>query len=286
MKRFIYAVLTVLSIAVVFCVTACSDTLKINQALICGFSDSVREISPSLEYYEWNKDPYIDSKQLKTVKGLVSGVEYEGTYRESDICYGTYEKRHSYLDNNNDIFEINDDGVLTAYFWGSDHNTTETKSQDECRDIALGFVSDVFGSGLNDYEERILYNAERKLYTFEYVKVIRNMESEDKISVVVEASGHIYSFRASLFGKVIEDRVPDFDPEEIQKNVSEKLDKLTTDARKVYDQIDYKDYRYSISMISASRYIILCDVDVCCLSKKGEYNSEISEKIRFIIPIE
>ena len=283
MKRFL---LSILGIGMLLCLIACSHDPKINSISICGFSDSVMEITPKLEYAEWSRDSYIDPKQPKTATVSIGEVECSGTYIESELSYGTYEIRHSYLDHNKKVFEINNDGVLTSYFWGNGNTSDEVKSQEECQTIAHHFISDVFGSHLNSYEERISYDDERKLYTFEYVKLIRNIESEDRISVVVETSGHVYSCRSSLLGKVEEDQVPDFDLKRIQQAVSERLDYLTKDARKTYDQVEYKDYRYSVSMIADSKYILLCDVNVCCINKHGMFDTMVSEKIQFVIPLD
>lgn len=282
MKRFC---IVIVSIGLMLNIAACSHNPKSNSALICGFSDSVPEIAPKLEYSEWSKDSYIDSKQPQAVKSSIGVTAYSGTYLESEPNYGTYETRHRYIDNNSNAFELNDDGILTSYFWGSGDTSNEIKTQDECQNIARDFISNIFESYSNDYEERVSYDDERKMYTFEFVKLVRNLESEDSITVVVETTGHIYSYRSSLWGKVLETNVPAFDLGKIEETVSDRLDDLTKDARKTYDQVEYKNYCYRVSMINDSEYIILCDVNVNCINKSGEFDTILSEKIQFVIPL-
>jgi len=281
-----YFLSIIVSAGLLLNIASCSHNIENNNVLICGFSDSVPEITPRLEYTEWSKNSYVDSKQPQIAKVSIGGIEYSGTYIESESNYGTYETRHSYMDNNNKIFELNDDGALTAYFWGSGNISNEIKSQEECQNIARDFISGVFGSFLNDHEERVTYDNERKMYTIEFVKFVENVETEDKATVVVETSGHIYNYRSSLWGKVREAYVPDFDLGEIEKIVSDRLDDLTKDARKTYDQVEYKDYCYHISMITESKYIILCDVNVYCMNRNGAFDNIVSEKLQFVIPLE
>ncbi len=282
MRRFI---LFITCATMVLCLTSCLHNDKTNRALICGYSDSVPEIVPKLDYVEWSKGAYFDQNQPQTVKGSVDGIDFSGTYFESEMNYGTYEIRHSYLDDNKKIFEINDEGVLSAYFWGSDNSINGEKSQIECQSIALNFIFGVFGSYPSDCEEKISYDEESKMYTFEYIKLIRGVESEERIDIVVEASGHIYSYRSTLWGKIHEEQVPYFDLEDAQKDVTKRLDELTKTARDSYSQVEYKDYDYRVSMIAESKYAILCTVDVICINRNGEFDVLAGEIIRFVIPL-
>ncbi len=283
MKRFL---ITVLGFVMLLCLASCSGNFKTNRAYVCGFSDSLKEIKPELEYDEWSKDAYNDSKQPRTVRISVGGAEYTGTYIESELIFGTNEKRHSYIDENNKIFELNDDGVLTAYFWGKGDDSDGNLDQAECKYIAMDFITDIFSQDLNGYEERITFDEERKMYTFEYVRMIGNLESEDRITVAVETSGHIYSYRSNIFGKINEDDVPDFNPEEIRELVSARLDDMTKEARKTYDRVEYKDFAYRISLISEEQYIILCDVKISCTNEIGDFATVTGEKLQFVIFLE
>ncbi len=282
-KRFL---LTFISIGLILCFVACSQNLQVDHAFVCGYSDSVPEIVSKLDYAEWSRDPYYDRKQLETIKVSVGEIDYCGTYIESEHNYGTYETRHSYLDNSKKVFEINDDGVLSAYFWGTDNSLHEVKNMEECRNIALDFISNLFGSYPSNHVERISFDDKRNMYTFEYIKNIRGVESEDKLTIVVENNGHIYSFRSSLWEKIQENQVPVFNLDKIQNTISEKLDEITITVRDSYDLVEYKDYCYSITMITNSRYAILCDVNVYCINRYGEFDEQKCEKIRFVVPLD
>lgn len=290
MKKILYnrliALLSIIGIVMVLCLVACSQNIKPYSAMICGYSDSISGIVLKPDYDEWSRESYYDNNQLKTIKVSVNGIDHNGTYIESERNYGTYETRHSYLDDNNKIFEINDDGILSAYFWGSDRSLKNVKSQKECQAIAHDFIFSMFGSYPYDYEERISYEEDRNIYTFEYIKLIRNVETEDKITIAVETTGHIYSYRSSLCGKIQEDRVPGFELQKIHSIVTERLDDITKIARNTYDQVEYNDFRYSITMISNSRYAILCDVNVNCIERSGEFEIREGEKIRFVVLLE
>jgi|GEM_PF-2048938 lipoprotein len=256
---------------------------RFSNILVCGFSDSVPEIAPKLEYSEWSKDSYIDSKQPQTVNVKIGSVSYSGAYIETEPIFGTYEMRHTYIDEDRNFFEINDEGILTAFFRGNGETSKEMKTRDECKKIACDFISDIWGLSLAEHEEYVSYDDERKMYTFTFAKFIRNVKSEDTATVVVETTGHIYSYRSSLFGKISETNVPAFNLEKIQENVSARLDDLTKEACKGYDRVEYKDYSYRVSMINDSEYILLCDVNVDCINTIEEFDTILGEKLQFII---
>lgn len=283
--------LTILCAVLSFGLMACTNNseaetvLEADKAYICGgFLDSGAKIATRTEYSEWCKGSYTDPKQPETVKIKVGETEYSGTYVDSERYYGTYETRHRYKSADNNFFEINDDGVLKAYFFGNGNGAGEEKSQEECKTIALDFIFDIFGSGLNGYEEKISFDDEK--YTFEYVKYINGIESKDKITVVVSKSGRIYNYNAGIFGKVVEENVPEFDLTEIRKTVTERLDELIQDSPKTYDRVEYNDYNYLITLIAENRYAVLCDATLSCAEIIGEYETGLSEKIQFVIPLE
>ena len=288
MKR---VLLTILCAVMTLGLMACTNNseaeivLEADKAYICGgFLDSGAKIATRIEYSEWCKGSYTDPNQPETVKINVGETEYSGTYVDSERYYGTYETRHRYKSADNNFFEINDDGILTAYFFGIGNGTGKKKSQRYCKSVALDFISDIFGSDLKGYEEKISFDDEK--YTFEYVKYINGIESKDKITVVVSNSGQIYNYNAGIFGKVAEETVPEFDLTEIRKTVTERLDELIQDSPKTYDRVEYKDYNYLITLIAENRYAVLCDVTLSCAEIMGEHEIRVSEKIQFVIPLE
>lgn len=283
MKRF--DLFIILIVMLTFLLSGCSKTNNSNDILICGFSDSVPEINLTLEYSKWNEGAYIDLEQPKTASVKIHEVTYPGKYVETELAFGSYELRHSYQDENKKYFELDSDGNLTAYFWGSSDAAGQAKPIDECEKIACDFISEISDVSLADYKKEVSYDNERKLYTISFIKYIGEIQSEDQAIVVMEETGDLYSFRFNMLGKITVSNIPDFDLDKIQNKLTAKLDLLTNNARKAYDSVEYKDFTYSISMDTPSAYILLCAVDVKCSKRQGEYDVVTTEKIQFVIPL-
>ena len=283
MKRFYIFIL--LTIMIIWSFSGCNKQSRSADILICGFSDSVPELKLDLEYANWSKDAYIDSKQPKTVDVNLQGATYQGEYVNTELIFGSYELRHSYKDANKKYFELDSEGNLIGCFFGNSDTAGQVKSKEECEKIADNLISEISNISIVDYHKTVSYNQERRLYTIALIKYVGNVQSEDQAIIVLEETGDLYSFHFNMLGKIAESDVPEFDLNKIKNEIIAKLDAATNDVRKVYDAIRYENFTYSISMLSPSEYILLCSVDVRCINRQGDYNVVMSEKIRFIVPL-
>ncbi len=265
--------------------TNTEETLNVRKVLLCGYSDSVSEIKKSIEYSAWNQGSYKDESRSSDITIKLGNTSISGKYLHSELMFGTNEVCHTYVDSNNNFFDVDDNNTIINYFWGNGGDTTTVKTKEECRQIAVDFIFDVANMELTDYVEEIDYDNTRKLYTFTFVKYVRDIESTDTVSVVVEENGHIYSYNSTLFGAIKENDVPVFDLADIEISVKEKLDELTKEAREKYDSIKYGNIKYQISLIDDAEYAVICTVEVNCANNIGEYEFVSGERLMFVVMI-
>ena len=265
--------------------TNTEETLNVRKALLCGYSDSVSEIKKSIEYSAWNQGSYKDESRSSDITIKLGNTSISGKYLHSELMFGTNEVCHTYVDSNNNFFDVDDNNTIINYFWGNSGDSNVVKTKEECRQIAVDFIFDVSKIELTDYIEEIDYNSARKLYTFTFVKYMRDIESMDMVSVVVEENGHIYSYNSTLFGAIKENDVPVFDLADIEISVKEKLDELTKDAREKFDSVKYGNIQYQISLIDDAEYAVICTVEVNCANNIGEYEFVSGERLMFVVMI-
>ena len=87
--------LMLLVTAFVGCNRSKGDALTIR---ICGYSDSISEISHELEFKDWSEDWYEDPKAKKEVTLTVDGENVTGVYVESEKRLSEFYVTHSYTD--------------------------------------------------------------------------------------------------------------------------------------------------------------------------------------------
>ena len=265
--------------------TNTEETLNVRKVLLCGYSDSVSEIKKSIEYSAWNQGSYKDESRSSDITIKLGNTSISGKYLHSKLMFGTNEVCHTYVDSNNNFFDVDDNNTIINYFWGNSGDSNVVKTKEECRQIAVDFIFDVSKIELTDYIEEIDYNSTRKLYTFTFVKYMHDIESMDMASVVVEENGNIYSYNSTLFGAIKENDVPEFDIDNIEISVKEKLDELTKDAREKFDSVKYGNIQYQISLIDDAEYAVLCTVEVNCANNTGEYKFVFGERLMFVVMI-
>ncbi len=265
--------------------TNTEETLNVRKALLCGYSDSVSEIKKSIEYSAWNQGSYKDESRSSDITIKLGNTSISGKYLHSELMFGTNEVCHTYVDSNNNFFDVDDNNTIINYFWGNSGDSNVVKTKEECRQIAVDFIFDVANMELTDYVEEIDYDNTRKLYTFTFVKYVCDIESTDTVSVVVEESGHIYSYNSTLLEAIKENDVPVFDLADIEISGKEKLDELTKEAREKYDSIKYGNIKYQISLIDDAEYAVICTVEVNCANNIGEYEFVSGERLMFVVMI-
>lgn len=250
--------------------------------LICGHSDSVPEIDTKVEYSKWNKSSYVDKDQPQTVEGSVGDMHYRGSYVSSDISKYEYYPTHQYEDENGHFFEVDPDLRLTSFFWGSDASSSVTKkTKDECVKIATDFLNAIVDT--SDYNISAEYDDTRDFYTIYYEKYIGDIVTDDRAEIVVESSGHMYSYSSSMLGRIKIDADIPFDLDKVEEELYKKLDKMTEKARTVYDSVVYSDLNYIISMKNDTEYILIIYLDIDCINHYDDVNTTLSERLSFVV---
>ena len=283
MKKASNQTLLTIVIIIAFLVCGCSETAAYS-VLLCGHSDTVKSIDPKLEF-TWQNDPYIDDSRSETIAGIQGKLEYSGTYLNSEIVTQTSQIRHNYIDDREKRFELDDSGFLLAYFWGESDTSDEIMTQDQCERIARDFIEDTLGISLNDYEERIGFNEKSGIYSFDFVKTVRGIDSLESVSLMVCENGSIYNYRSCIIETIVEEKVPEFDLDQIRASVNEKLDDICKNAKKKYDSVEYTDYKYYLSYLDEKGYIIICSVDVLCRQNSGAHVIVDSENLQFVVQL-
>ncbi len=263
--------------------TGCSknDELSIK---ICGFSDSISANPHKLEYDEWNKSFFNDSKAKKNITVWVGDLEVSGKYIKSENRFSEFYTTHTYEDENNCYFDLTDDGKLSSYFWGSNpskENEGQKYSEEECIDIAKAFISDI--TDVSQYTVNSEYSKDEKMYTISFVKYVDGFKCSDQAEICIEETGHIYSFFSTLLGCIPPDAETNFDLEDIQAKIISKLDIEYSQAKQLYDMVSYETFDYQLTIDTDGKYALVCSVDVKCTESYGEYDSILSERIQLLI---
>lgn len=280
MKKSSYIILSLLLLITLFTGCAKSDGLSIK---VCGYSDSLPENPHKLEYREWSKDTFTDSKANKSVALSFGSLEAAGEYVKTDIKLSEFYKTHEYKDANNRYFSLTEDGKLCSYFFGkgAEEENVRVYTESECIDIARAFVANI--TDISEYTVTAAFDEGQKMYTVSFTKYADGFECADRADVSVEETGHIYSFSSTMFGRIPADAKTDFDREAVQAQVIAKLDTEYSKAKQVYDEVSYKNFDYELTVDEDGEYALVCSADVVCVDHGGGYDEVISERIILLI---
>lgn len=251
---------------------------------ICGYSDSITENPHKLEYQAWSKDAFIDSDAEKKVIVAVGNIHSTGDYVKTEHRFSEYYNTHIYKDDNDRYFSITDDGKLCNYFFGdssSDESGTRTYTESECLDIARAFLSKI--TDISKYTVTTTFHEDRRMYTISFNQYVNGFKCSDQAEIVVEETGHIYSFSSTMLGRIPVDAEPNFNREAIQTQVIAKLDKEYVKAKAVYDTVSYDKFSYELTIDERGQYALICTIDVRCINSHDGYNDIVSERIRLLI---
>lgn len=250
----------------------------------CGCSGSIPENPHKLEYQAWSKDAFIDSDAEKKVTVAVGNIHSTGDYVKTEHRFSEYYNTHIYKDDNDRYFSITDDGKLCNYFFGdstSDESDTRTYTESECLDIARAFLSKI--TNISKYTVTTTFHEERKMYTISFNQYVNGFRCSDQAEIVVEETGHIYSFSSTMLGRIPVEAVTNFNREAIQTQIIAKLDKEYAKAKAVYDTVSYDDFSYELTIDERGQYALICTIDVRCINSHDGYNDIVSERIRLLI---
>lgn len=251
---------------------------------VCGYSGSIPENPHKLEYRAWSKDTFIDSDAKKKVTVEVGNIHTTGEYVKTEHRFSEFYNTHTYKDDNDCYFSITDDGKLSNYFSGDSSSVesgTRTYTESECLAIARAFLSEI--TNVSKYTVTTAFQEARRMYTFSFNQYVNGFKCSDQAEIMVEETGHIYSFSSTMLGRIPIDAVTDFNREDIRTQIIAKLDKEYAKAKAVYDAVSYDDFSYELTIDARGQYALICTIDVSCIHSHGGYNDIVSERIRLLI---
>ena len=251
---------------------------------ICGYSDSIPENPHKLEYQDWSKDAYVDSRAKKNIAFSVGNIEVSGKYVETEKRFSEFHETHKYKDEKDRYFSLTDEGKLCTYFFGSHPSEDDNEriyAEAECVDIASTFVSNIVD--VSKYTVTTAFDESRRMYTVSFVKYADGFRCSDRAEIIIEETGYIYSFSSTMLGRISSDVTTHFDREVIQNQIISKLDSEYSKAKQAYDEVSYDNFDYELSIDDDGEYVLICSIDVKCIRSYDGYDSIISERILLLI---
>lgn len=202
MKKIVFCI--VLCIIVIFSVVACSNTnipqetkeLGISVLEIGAAADSMDGGVHISEYETWsesNCNPHTDTAAPASMKVSFNGKEYIGEYWYSIVEVG-YPHMSDYYTCEDGWFSVNRDNkkLETILFMSFDSGKL---SVDECRKSAETIAQQYID--LSQY--RLTATAGDPVHSYQFIKMMGNLETTDRLSVGVSSSGEITSFTNFTF---------------------------------------------------------------------------------------
>lgn len=280
MRKISCIIMLLVLLGTLFVGCAKKDELSIR---VCGYSDSIPENPHKLEYQDWSKDAFVDSKAEKNVAYSVGNIEVAGNYIETEKRFSEFYETHKYKDKNNRYFSLTDDGKLCTYFFGSNSSEDDerTHTESECIDIASTFVSNI--TDVAQYTVTTTFDESRKMYTVSFVKYADGFRCSDRADIMIEETGYIYSFSSTMLGRISSDAATNFDREVIQEQVISKLDAEYSTAKQAYDDVTYENFDYELTIDEDGEYALICSIDVKCIRSHDDYDDIVSERIMLLI---
>ena len=258
-----------------------SNTLSIQ---ICGYSDSLPESAHKLEFDDWSKDAFVDSKAQQKVSFTVGSIRVKGDYVSSEQRYAEFFVTHEYKDENNRHFALTDDGKLCYYFFGNNPSPDENApiyAESECIEMASAYLSNL--TDISEYTVTADYNESNKMYIVSFSKYADGFKCADQAEIWIEETGHIYSFFSTMLGRIPSNAKTGFDRKVIQEQIIAKLDGEYSKVKETYDKVTYENFSYELTVDEEGDYALICSVDVNCIDTIDGYDSVISERIRLLI---
>ncbi len=251
---------------------------------ICGYSDSIPQVSHELEFEVWSKDTFFASNVDKNIILTIGNIEVEGNYVESEIRFSEFYETHKYKDKNNCYFSLSDKGRLCTYFFGnepSNSNYNKTYTELECIEIAKTFVSNI--TDVSEYTATATFDEGRKMYTVSFTKYADGFRCSDRADIMIKETGYIYSFSSTMLGQMSSNVTTSFDCESIEKQVISKLNGEYANAMQAYDEVSYESFDYELTIDDNGEYALICTVEVKCTHFYNDYDAVASERILLLI---
>lgn len=284
MKKIIVCLLSALMLALTF--SSCSESKPEGKYTIqlCGFSDSIPEAVNQLEYDKWSYD-YTDDSVEQNITVSLNGRTDEAEYYYSIYRDYDYYPTHIYRTENFSLYTFTDDGELNGFLCFCDQenvkDTDKIYTEEECRDIATTFLSRYVD--VKDYTVKTKYYAKDRSYSFYFEKFVDGIESAEEVEIRIAENGHIHFMGAFMLDKIPTDAQVDFDFEEIEGQITARLDETYAEAKEIYDRVEYDFERYVLTMDENGDYMLVCEVVVDCYTYSGSGYARSGERLCFVV---
>ena len=253
------------------------------RVLVYDHSDSDTSVDHTVEYEFADKEKYQGKNAPEKLEIKIGDTNYIGHFQSTQYreynCYPSY----TYTDADGNSFEVDDQGMLTAFFGQSSTGTEKALTKDACVKIAKDFLSDKVDIGA--YDVQVEDDRERGFYTVTVTKMINGIKTADTASVVVWYTGEIYRYASFMFGRIDGTDVETVDLKELDTAVQSKLYRTYQSVMKTYSRIEYEKKEVLLTVLKEGTTGFLYTVDVKCIKDHGEFSAIVSERISFVVEI-
>ena len=235
--------------------TTADDVSTEKNVYIFSISDSLdQKILDDFEFCK--KENYANVKIEEAVNVFVDDKEYLGRYLKTRYEVGVFYPVYSYITDDGDVFDIDDNGNLVYFFWASDkgENANEV-GKEECQSKVETFLKQYVN--IDNYSVDISENNEG--YCFTYFKSVGDIKLLDTACVNVSKSGQMITFSSRMLGKIDEDIVQNINKDECLNAIKEKLTEKIRDIS--FEKIDVVDYYLTVSEDNERIFVATMDLE-------------------------
>ena len=271
----------ILSLALVFTLSACSDDTFSYTAFLVDHSDSAAGVDYQVEMDVAEAEKKNDSSAPKTVTLNISGCALEGTYSHSEMGpFSNYYEHIYYGRSKTHELRLDDSGQINFFIWPDLKNELKTKSEkvlteEECLAIAKDFILNTVSAKVNLDEYTIeKIEKQKDTYHFVFTKYINGFATADEARVRVLKNGYVYSYSSTMFGRISADDVPKLDQEKVVRTIEKKLDSIYQDVKSKYDSVNYEEPEFYVAILKDGKPAIYCVVTVRFKQSSGLSHGE------------
>lgn len=235
------------------------------RVLECKYSDSIPEAKHITEYTFWSGEDKSEPAIEQEITITIGNQTITGQYKQSrHRSPNTYPSR-DYLDADGNHFSVDDTGLLDSYFWGSEekNNTFKnTYTEKECLEIAKDFLRCLID--IDAYTVAINRHSNIAGYEFIFTKFLNGYETTDSAIVTVLENGSLYSYSATMLGRIPDTDAIEVDYDAIVESVYSKLDTIYSQVKGKYTSVTYELLNLKYTVLENGRLAMYCVVDVNC----------------------
>ncbi|MBE6557447.1 MAG: hypothetical protein E7661_00285 [Ruminococcaceae bacterium] len=252
---------------------------------LCSFSDCLPEAMHQLEYDKWSRDVYTDDSVEKKITVSLDGRSIEAEYDYSTYWHYDFYPTHVYRDADRNRYAYTEDGNLNGFLCLCDQDevkdTDEIYTEEECRDIATTFLSRYVNA--ENYTIDTNYDADSRSYSFAFKRYVNGLQSAEEAELRVAENGHLHYMCIFMLDKMSSEARVDFDFEEIEAQITARLDEAYAKVKETYDRVEYDFEGYTLTMDENGKYMLVCDVDVDCFIDSESGSVRSGGMLQFVI---